>query len=329
MGAALVHELVTYRPRTKLRPEWALLLDLAADADDVTRLTAPGFQYMQDRSPVSRRTLYYWLRKLREAGMVRVVSHSRSGGRSGGKGWRAVYEIQVPAGLTAQIAGHLESDTPRAGCNEDVPDISTGTTGQLPATGIRCKEKAPGSADSAAAWYDERHQDSPRPVTGETPPVIQVQPLSAPPLYTPVSGTSVEGAQTRSGQNLFIDNEDQDPEHTRAVTEYPEQSPPLGDIPATTQPSPVTHGPSGQDNRGFPGRLAKVEGGQPPAGLPVPGSRHSQLTAVPGCGPRRPRNTWVQLPLMFTVSPQPTRVIRNQRGARRCVHHECDSRRVL
>ena len=107
MGAILAEEILSNRP-PKPGPEWWLLLDLALDADDVTRLTACGFDYMQQRTQASRRTVYLWLRKLREDGLIAVVSHSRSGGRGGAKGERAVYEVQVPPRLTERIAGYLD-----------------------------------------------------------------------------------------------------------------------------------------------------------------------------------------------------------------------------
>ena len=108
MGALLLAEIVGYRPPHP-PPEWHLLLDLALDADDRTRLTACGFGYMEDCTQASRRTIYGWLRKLNEAGMIRTVSHSQSGGRGGAKGVRAVYEILIPPRLTARMAEHLNS----------------------------------------------------------------------------------------------------------------------------------------------------------------------------------------------------------------------------
>jgi hypothetical protein len=108
VGALLLAEIVGSRP-PKPPPEWHLLLDLALDADDRTRQTACGFGYMEDCTQASRRTIYGWLAKLNEAGMIRTVSHSRSGGRGGAKGLRAVYEIQVPNRLTARISEHLNS----------------------------------------------------------------------------------------------------------------------------------------------------------------------------------------------------------------------------
>lgn len=114
MGALLVQELVTYRPPNPGR-EWWLLLDLALDADDSTRLTACGFGYMEQRTQAARRTIYYWLRKLHEDGLIRTVSHSKSGGRGGSKGERAVYEIQVPSMLAARIGGHLSGNQVQQG----------------------------------------------------------------------------------------------------------------------------------------------------------------------------------------------------------------------
>lgn len=95
MGLALAQEIASGRP-PKPGPEWWLLLDLALDADDKTRRTACGYEYMAERSQASRPTIYRWLQKLTEAGLITVAQRSRSAGRNGGKGERAVYEIQVP-----------------------------------------------------------------------------------------------------------------------------------------------------------------------------------------------------------------------------------------
>lgn len=126
MGAILAEEILANRP-PKPGPEWWLLLDLASDADDVTRLTACGFGYMEQRTHASRRTVYAWLRKLREDGLIRIVSHSRSGGRGGAKGERAVYEIQVPPGLANRVASYLDAcSATRIRCNGGAPDLSRG-----------------------------------------------------------------------------------------------------------------------------------------------------------------------------------------------------------
>lgn len=106
MGYGLVAEIIENRPPNPGR-EWWLLLDLALDADDGTRQTACGFDYMSAQTQASRRTIYFWLRKLHEDGLIRTVSHSKSGGRAGAKGERAVYEIQIPPRLAARAAGHL------------------------------------------------------------------------------------------------------------------------------------------------------------------------------------------------------------------------------
>lgn len=108
MGTLLAEEITANRPPSP-PPEWWLLLDLAWDADDRTRLTACGFGYMEQRTHAPRATIYRWLKKLHDAGLITTVSHSRSGGRGGAKGQRAVYEIQAPPVLAARIGGHLRN----------------------------------------------------------------------------------------------------------------------------------------------------------------------------------------------------------------------------
>lgn len=96
MGYRLTQEIMAARP-LRPGPEWWLLLDLAMDASDRTRRSACGYEYMARRTGAPRSTIFRWLRKLADDGLLKVVSHSRSAGRSGGKGERAVYLIQVPA----------------------------------------------------------------------------------------------------------------------------------------------------------------------------------------------------------------------------------------
>jgi hypothetical protein len=92
VGAYLAAELIERRPPNP-GPEWWLLLDLAADANDQTRRTAPGLDWMLKRTQASERTIYRWIAKLRADGLLRTVQHSKSGGSYGGKGERAVYEV--------------------------------------------------------------------------------------------------------------------------------------------------------------------------------------------------------------------------------------------
>jgi DNA-binding transcriptional ArsR family regulator len=101
----LVREIAASRPPNP-GPEWWLLLDLAIDADDVTRRTACGFDYMMERTGAPRSTVLRWLKKLREAGLI-VTAEKSAGGSAGRKGKRAVYEIQVPPALAARIAAEL------------------------------------------------------------------------------------------------------------------------------------------------------------------------------------------------------------------------------
>ena len=95
VAAALVDMLLASRP-PKPGPEWWLLLDLAADADDETRQTMPGYSYMAARTQAPRSTIYRWLGSLHKQGLVRTVRHS-TGGAEGTEGERAIYEILVSA----------------------------------------------------------------------------------------------------------------------------------------------------------------------------------------------------------------------------------------
>lgn len=106
MGYALAEEIASGRPRNP-GPEWWLLLDLALDADDRTRRTACGYEYMAERTQAPRSTIFRWLARLADDGLLQVISHSRSAGRGGGKGERAVYEVQVPSRVAARVTAAL------------------------------------------------------------------------------------------------------------------------------------------------------------------------------------------------------------------------------
>jgi hypothetical protein len=106
VGYRLAVEIASNRP-PKPGPEWWLLMDLALDADDVTRLTACGYEYMAERTLAPRSTIFRWLKRLTDDKLIRVVHHSKSAGRGGGSGERAVYEIQVPPRLTSRIEDSL------------------------------------------------------------------------------------------------------------------------------------------------------------------------------------------------------------------------------
>jgi hypothetical protein len=96
MGYRLLDQIMKVRPK-RPGPEWWLLYELARDASDRTRRTACGYDYMVEQTGAPRSTIFRWLAKLADAGLLTVVSHSRSAGRNGGTGERAVYEIQVPS----------------------------------------------------------------------------------------------------------------------------------------------------------------------------------------------------------------------------------------
>ena len=180
MGDLLAREIAAYRPAGP-GPEWWLLLDLAFDADDVTRQTAPGLDYMTSRTQAPRSTVFRWLKKLTDAGLLKVVHHSRSAGRGGGKGERAVYEIQVPPRLAAQVAAHLNQVSPAVR-----PDSALRSHGGRP-------DYPPNEVSPAVG-----------PHSGGRPGVSlnQVSPAVRPPLLGPVSAGPVEGATIGPDQVL-------------------------------------------------------------------------------------------------------------------------------
>lgn len=181
MGDLLAREIAAYRPAGP-GPEWWLLLDLAYDADDVTRRTAPGLDYMTARTQAPRSTVFRWLKKLAEAGLIKVVQHSRSAGRGGGKGERAVYEIQVPPRLAAQVAAHLNEVSPTVG-----PESALRSRGGRP-------EYPPNQVSPAAGPLSEG-----RPGVSRN----QVPQLVRPPTTEAARAAPVEVARNRLGQDLF------------------------------------------------------------------------------------------------------------------------------
>lgn len=120
MGYGLVKEVTSIRP-PQAGPEWWLLADLALDASDATRRTACGYDYMSRQRRVPRSTIYRWLKKLTDAGLIAVVQHSRSPGRAGGRGSRAVYEIKIGARAMSKPTDPSESDPNR---DTSVPLVS-------------------------------------------------------------------------------------------------------------------------------------------------------------------------------------------------------------
>jgi len=164
MGCALALELIANQPPSP-GPEWPLLLQLAADADDLTRRTACGYDYMAERTHAPRRTVYRWLQKLHEAGQIVTVEKS-AGGTAKREGRRATYEVQVSARQIARIAEHLARD----GCHGGAPVSESGNGPQNGQTGA---------------------------TAGGTRLGRRVPQLVAPPIYGPVSEAPVEGAQVR------------------------------------------------------------------------------------------------------------------------------------
>jgi len=188
MGYLLAQEIASNRPPSP-GPEWWLLLDLAMDADDTSRQTACGYDYMADRTLASRATVFRWLKKLTDEGLIRVVQHSKSAGRGGGKGERAVYEIQVPPRLAARMLATLNQVSP---C-------------MRPQSEIRSHKKGPDSgANEVAAKVRPDSEANPQ-VGGN-----QVSRSMRPPLQDPLRTAPVEGAGLRPDQDR-IDGEERNP----------------------------------------------------------------------------------------------------------------------
>ena len=185
MGYELVREALMTQP-PKPGAEWPLLLHLADDADDGTRWTACGVEYMMGRTHAPKSTVMRWLKTLRESGLIRVVSHSKSAGCGGGKGKRAVYEISIPPEVLRRPAAHLNQVSPTVG-----PDSL-----------MRSHKKGPDSEPIEVS-----------PVVGpdypDKPDVLlnQVSPAVRPPLQDPIGRTPVEGAWLRPDQNRSDEEE--------------------------------------------------------------------------------------------------------------------------
>lgn len=188
VGYRLAREITDGRP-VKPGPEWWLLLDLAWDASDATRQTACGYEYMAQRTQVSRATIFRWLGKLAKDGLLKVIEHSRSPGRSGGEGRRAVYEIQVPPKLRVVAPNEVSSSV------------------RPESAGIRSHKKGPDSA---------KNEVSPV-VRPEYPAELgfsenQVSPSMRPPTTDDPHRTGTgEGAQLRSEQNRSDEKDNQNP----------------------------------------------------------------------------------------------------------------------
>lgn len=87
MGWRLAEEVACSRPELA-GPEWWTLLDLAQNANDDTRRAMPGAEHLMARAKVSRATIQRRLKKLTDAGLIKLVEHSAPGKR-------AVYEIPI------------------------------------------------------------------------------------------------------------------------------------------------------------------------------------------------------------------------------------------
>jgi hypothetical protein len=177
VGYRLVQEIRRGRP-AKPGPEWWLLLDLASDASDTTRRTACGYEYMAECTQASRATIFRWLGKLAKDGLLSVIEHSRSPGRGGGEGRRAVYEIQVPPKL-------------RIVSNQVSPSV-------IPESGvIRSHKKGPDSGVNEVSPVVRPEYPAELGFSGN-----QVSPSMRPPTTDTSHRTGTgEGAQLRSEQD--------------------------------------------------------------------------------------------------------------------------------
>jgi len=178
VGYRLLREALVNRP-PKIGPEWPLLLDLADDADDNTRQTACGLDYMMERTQAPRSTVFRWLKKLASDGHIRVAQHSRSAGRSGGKGERAVYEIQAPPRAVERTRAHLNQ----------VPSCVR------PESEMRSHKKGPDSGVNEVSPIVGRDSGTDPQVGGN-----QVSPAVGPPIQDPLRAAPVEGAHLRRDQ---------------------------------------------------------------------------------------------------------------------------------
>ena len=138
MGYRLTRQVMEARP-PRPGPEWWLLYELAVDASDQTRRTACGYEYMAKRTHAPRSTIFRWLAKLADDGLITVVSHSRSPGRNGGTGERAVYEIQVPSMRPESAVIRSHKKGPDSGGN-DVPCVRPESRAGLHVSGIRSRK---------------------------------------------------------------------------------------------------------------------------------------------------------------------------------------------
>ena len=179
VGYRLAEEILSARP-PKPGPEWWLLMDLVMDADDVTRRTACGLDYMLTRSQAPRSTVFRWLKRLADEGLIKVVQHSRSAGCGGGKGERAVYEIQVPPSLVIRIAADLIQVSPVV----------------RPESVMRSHKKGPDSEPIEVSLVVGPDYPAETDISS-----IEVPPAVRPPLQDPIGRAPVEGAWLRPDQD--------------------------------------------------------------------------------------------------------------------------------
>ena len=177
MGYGLVREITANRPAGP-GPEWWLLLDLAEDADDMTRRTMCGLDYMLTRTQAPRSTVLRWLKKLRDDGLIVTVERA-AGSAAGRKGKRAVYEIQVPPRLAARTAEHL--------------GLVPGSETRLMDSGLTGGDQTEpaGNGDSGLSEWDQSWPES----------EVWSHQVRPPTTGTSSDGAPLEGADLRSDQD--------------------------------------------------------------------------------------------------------------------------------
>lgn len=138
MGWRLAEEIAWARPK-RPGPEWWTLLDIAQDARDETRRSAPGIEYLMGRANCSRATLFRRIEALTAAELLIVAVRAAPGKRT-------VYEIPVihrlpETGLSvSETRSGLSVSETRTGERVSKP----GSTGlKISGTGLSVSETPP------------------------------------------------------------------------------------------------------------------------------------------------------------------------------------------
>jgi hypothetical protein len=105
VGWKLAGEVAATRPE-RPGPEWWTLMDIALDANDVTRQAMPGEEFLMQRARCSKATFYRRVKALTDARLMQVVRRSAPG-------VRAVYEVLPSAtGLSVSETRSVENVPP-------------------------------------------------------------------------------------------------------------------------------------------------------------------------------------------------------------------------